>query len=356
MHILRKVGLGILSPLFIFLLFATAFDVGLIRTAAHPATVKKIVAESGIYDSVVPSLLRQAKTISTPLGDISTSDPTIRDAANRAVSPVVIRQQTEAAVDSLYQWLDGRVSQPNFTIGVAGDTAGLADSISGAVGQRLSQLPACSAAQSLAITRAGNFDAVNATCLPRGVTAAGITSQLKSAIAADQDFVSQASVSPASIKNGSGQSVFQQSSVKNIPVQYQRAKKTPVILIILTILIGAAIIFLSNSRPKGLRHIGVSLLIVGLIMLLFSWALNRAMSTKIAPAIKLDNAILQQDVRSLITDLSQRIDKNYWLFGGVYTVLGAAAIASGQWAVRRDTAGRPLDKVNIELVPHPKKK
>jgi hypothetical protein len=336
MHILRKVGLGILSPLFIFLLFATAFDIGFIRTATHPATVKKLVAESGVYNSVVPDLLKQSGSITTPLGDISAADPAVLQAAQQVVSPQNVQHQTETAIDSIYQWLDGRIAQPQFTIGLAGNNGAFADSVSVVIGQRLAGLAACSASQSLAIARAGNFDAIDTTCLPRGVTAAQLAAQVKSSIAANQDFISQASISTANIKSGdNGQPLFEQPGVKSAPKQYQRAKKTPLILSVLTILIGAGIVFLSSSWQKGLRHTGINLVIIGLIMLIFSWGLNRAVSTKVVPKISLDNAVLQQDIRNLVTDIARQIDKNYWFFGGLYTVLGAGGITTAEVFRRR---------------------
>lgn len=339
MDLVKRLALVILSPLFIFLLFATAFDIGFVRTATHPDTVKKIAAESRIYDTVVPNLLKQAGAITTPYGDIAVSDPTVQQAAAKAVSPQKIRAQSDAAIDSIYQWLDGKISQPSFTLGLNGQNKTFADSVAGSIQQKLAGLPACSSAQNLAIEQGGQFDAVNATCLPRGFTATAIARQVKSAIAGNQAFLNQASISSANIKSGNtNQPVFDQSGVKNIPKQYQRAKKTPLILSILTVLTGAGIVFLSRTWQKGLRHVGINLVIIGIVMLVFSWTLNRAASTKIVPKISVDNAVLQQDIRHLVTDISQQIDKNYWFFGGLYTVLGAGGIAAAEVSLRRRAA------------------
>jgi hypothetical protein len=74
-------------------------------------------------------------------------------------------------------------------------------------------------------------------------------------------------------------------------------------------------------------------------MMIFSYGLNRAVSTKVVPKIKVDNAVLQQDVRKLVSDLSQQIDKNYWFFGGFYTVLGAGGITAAEISRRRSKLG-----------------
>src|SRR5262249_11460494 len=150
---------------------------------------------------------------------------------------------------------------------------------------------------------------------------------VKSAVINNQDFLSNTVITPDNVQvvsecvrhtandsepcvPVSKKSIFKLDGANELPKQYQNAKKTPWILSILTILVGAGIVFLSSTWRKGLRHIGINLLIIGLVMLVFSWALNQAVTKKIVPKIKVDNAIFQQDIRNLVTDLAQQIDKN----------------------------------------------
>jgi len=336
MNILRRTGLVILSSLFVFFLFATAFDVGLIRTTTDPGTIKRLAAESGIYDSLVPSLLKQQGTISTSFGSLSANDPDIKQAIDSAVSPQYVRQNIEEAIDNVYKWLNGDISRPDFKIGLTDQRASIADSVSATLKQKLAGLPTCSFAKSRAIARSGSFDIANATCLPYGVTAASLASNVKNSILNDRDIFKDASIDASDIKNGdTGKSVFEQAGVKNLPKQYQRAKKTPWILGILTILAGVGIVFLSETWHRGLRHIGINLLVVGIVMLLFSWALSHIVNTNIAPRISVDNRILQQDLRSLVVDIGHQINKNYWIFGGLYAVLGAGTLAGTSLFYRR---------------------
>jgi uncharacterized membrane protein (UPF0136 family) len=149
-------------------------------------------------------------------------------------------------------------------------------------------------------------------------------------------FLDQTKFSSSDIKNeNTKRSVFD-DQLKQAPKQYQRAKKTPVILITLTILVGLGVVFLSRNWIIGLRHIGINLALIGALMLLFAWGLNRAVSTKVVPQIKINNAVFQQDIRKLATDITQQIDKNYWMFGGVYAVLGAGSIAAAEVFKRRN--------------------
>ena len=340
MPILKKILLGILSPLFIILLFATAFDVGFTHTATNPATVKRLISDSGIYHSVVPAVLQQTKSISTAYGAVLATDPSIQSAANSALPPLFIQQNTEMVIDNTYDWLNGKIAEPDFKIDLSGSKTLFANKIADTVQGRLSSLPACSRSQSLATAQSGQIDAFNITCLPIGVSPVTVAEQVRASLAGQQDFLSNTTVTAADIKNnGSNQSIFT-NQLKNAPVQYQRAKKTPALLILLTILAGAGIVFLSRTWQTGLRHIGINLVIVGVLMLVFSWALNRIVSTKVVPKIKVNNLVLQQDIHNLATDLVQQIDKNYWYFGSIYSVLGAGAIAGAE-IFRRRTASPP---------------
>lgn len=315
--------------MFISLLFITAFDVGFVRTATHPGTVKRLVAESGIYDTVVTSLLQQAKSINTDVGTISASDPTIQKAANQTITPQYIKQNAEMTIDSIYVWLDGKTTQPDFRIDLAKVKNDFAGNFSATVEQKLATLPACTNAESSVIAASGQYDAINASCLPHGVTAADAAAKLKASIAGNGDFLEKTTLSADNLKGDNNQPVFS-GKLKDAPKQYQRAKKTPLILIILTVLCGVGIVFLSTTWQKGLRHISINLVVIGAVMLIIAFVLNKTVSSQIVPKIKLDNAVLQTDVRNLVRDLSQQIDKNYWFFGGIYSVLGVIGVAAAE--------------------------
>ena len=334
MPIASKIGLAILSPLFIFLLLAVAFDVGLMRTVTHPQTVKRLVSESGAYDSVVPNVLSQVSSIPTAYGNIPTSDPAIKRAVKAALPPQYIQQNTELAIDNIYDWLNGKIPQPNFQIDFSGAKVLFANNVADALQKRLAALPACSFSQSRQIALSGNYDAYNAACLPYGVSPVTVAEQLRAAIVSQQDFLKNTTISAAGIKGSNGRPLFS-GQLASAPKVYRGLKQTPTILIILSGLSGIGIVFLSRSRLAGLRHIGINLLAIGVIMLVFSWLVNRAVSTNITPKIKVDNAILQQDMHGLITDVTQQVGQNYWFFGGLYAGLGIIAVAGSHLAMRR---------------------
>ncbi|HXY18026.1 MAG TPA: hypothetical protein VEH48_01225, partial [Candidatus Nitrosopolaris sp.] len=127
----------------------------------------------------------------------------------------------------------------------------------------------------------------------------------------------------------------------NVPNQYQKVKKTPFLLGLVTIVLGLAIIFLSTARAAGLRRIGWPLLVVGIVLLAFAWAINRVTVHNLAPKISVNNAVLQSSLRTLIVDVEQAVDKSYWWFGGGYAALGLGAIGGAMYIKKHNGSKKP---------------
>jgi len=336
MQFVRKALLVLLAPLFTLLLYATAVDVGFVRVGTHPSTIKSILAKSGIYNTVVPGLLDQSKEISGSGGSVSLSDSLVRTAAGQTFTPQLVQQDTEATIDGVYDWLDGKTPLPDFQIDLTSTKAAFAANVAKLAQQQLQTLPVCSSAASVE-----NFEPLSASCLPPGVTPASAAATLQSTILSGKGFLDNPVITATSIKSGSSsQSVFA-DQLKNVPNQYQKVKKTPFLLGLVTIVLGLAIIFLSTARAAGLRRIGWPLLVVGIVLLAFAWAINRVTVHNLAPKISVNNAVLQSSLRTLIVDVEQAVDKSYWWFGGGYAALGLGAIGGAMYIKKHNGSKKP---------------
>jgi hypothetical protein len=309
-----------LLPLF---LFALAIDAGIIRTAGSSAPIKKVLADSGIYSSVVSSALDQAKNSAGDSGGgISLSSPGVKTAAENAITPAYLRQNTEKVLDSVYAWLNGKTATPDFSIDVSSIKATFAAEAGKAAQAQAASLPKCTSAQ----PTNNSFDPFSATCLPAGMTPAQAAATVKNDIASGQGFLKEPAITADSVKSaGTNQSVFN-DQLKNAPQAYQKIKKTPIILGILSLVTILGMIFLSTSRRRGLRRAGTILLIVGVVVVIFAWVLNWGVNQKALPKLNMDNKVLQEKVRLLAKDLTGNLDKTYYIFGGVYAALGVLAI------------------------------
>ncbi len=337
MSILRKILVVFLAGSLPFFLFALDIDTGVIKTAGSSAPVKKVLADSGIFNSIVSSALDQAKTSSGEQGGgVDLTNQIVKKAAEKTITPQYLQTNTEKVLDSVYAWLDGKTTLPDFSIDVASLKTNFAAEAAKAASAQAASLPVCTSA-----TPTENFNVFSATCLPKGLTAAAIGAQIQNGIASGQGFLSNPTITAESIKSGSSnQSVFA-DQLKSAPLAYQRIKKTPIILGVLSLLTAAAIIFLSSSRAKGLRRVGIILLAIGAILLIFAWGLNYGVNQKALPKLNMDNKVLQEKIRTIVADITQSIDKTYWIIGGIYAGLGALAIGGSMFVRRR--RGLPAD-------------
>lgn len=333
MQFVRKAALVVVVPLFSLVLFGLAADIGFVRVVTHPEKIKQILNDSGVYSSVVSGLLDQAKQVSSNNGDISLSNTLVRSAADQAITPTFLKQNTETFIDSVYRWLDGKSASPDFLIDLTSVKTQFADNVASNLQPQLAALPVCPAG-----TNVQSFDAFNATCLPRGVTAAQAVANVKSDILNGKGFLDNPTITAKDLKSSdSNQSVFN-DNLKDAPKAYQRAKSSPVILALLALLIAAAIIFLSPTRRSGFRRVGITLLSMGVFMVIFAWGLNQA-TNKALPKLKLNNVVLQEKVKVLARDVVQEVDNTYYIVGAAYAVIGAGSLAGAMFLFKGRGAG-----------------
>lgn len=304
-----------------FLLFAIALNFGVLRVAGSPKPVKEILADSGIYGSVVGSALDQAKKTAGNGTEVSLIDPAIKKAAEESFNPQVVQSSTESVIDGVYHWLEGKSPQPDFNIDLTSVKTTFAEKVGQAAQTRAATLPICT-------TAPVTTDPFSATCLPPRLTPAQVGEQAKNTVLAGQGFLEHPNITYSNIKSDdpSQQNIFD-NQLKDAPKRYQMLKKAPIILGVLAVLAIVVIIFLSESRRKGLRRVGITLIMAGAFMLLFAWGLNRIVNHNVIPNIKMDNGLLQTNLQILVKDITLKIDQNYWIFGGTYAVLGILAIA-----------------------------
>lgn len=345
MNILRKMLLVILAGLLPLFLFSLAIDSGIIKTAGSSAPIKKVLNDSGIYNSLISGLLDQAKTSGGDQGGgTSLTDQGVKAAAEKTFTPQFLQSTTEKILDSVFAWLDGKTLIPDYKIDVSGLKGTFAMEVAKTAEARAATLPACPPG----LSGGSSFDAFSATCLPKGLTAAQAAIQVQNDINSGDGFIKDTLLSADSVKtSGSNQSVFV-DQLKNAPKAYQNIKKTPIILAVLALITTLGIVFLSSSRVAGLRRAGIVFLIVGFLLLVFAWGLNYGINQKALPNLNMDNKVLQEKVRNLVSDVVASVDKTYWIFGASYAGLGVVAIGGSKFIHKR--RGLP-DKKEGEQTP-----
>ncbi len=313
-----------------------AVDLGVIRLIGSPAPIKKILASSGIYNSVVKASLNQAGKISVGSSELTLSNPAIQTAAESTFSATYIENTTNGLIDSVYRWLETGSAAPDFKIDLAAKKAEFASKVAKAVEKRAAKLPTCTT-YSVTI----NADPLTMRCLPIGITPAKAAATVRHDIAGSKDFLDKQVITAASLKSSdSDKSVFQ-GQLKNAPKAYQKFKSSPLVLTVIVLLLATAVVFLSSSRMAGMKHAGFIFLGTGLFLVLFGLAINEAAGNKIIPKIELTDSVLQDSVRHLVRDGVDSLSNNFVVIGGVYSAIGGAAIGAFYWVRHRQPANPP---------------
>jgi hypothetical protein len=303
------------------LLFVTAVTYGVNAIIGKPEPVKEVLKDSGIYSSVTSQVLKDTDKSKGDSSDVSLENKAIKKAALSIFSPSVVEENSEKAIDGIYNWLEGDTPLPDFSLNFTSLKAQFASKVGKEAQKRAAKLPICALG-----TFPKTTDPFKANCLPYGITPKQIGEQTKNDILKGEGFLEDPVLSAENIKSeNSNLSVFA-DQYKNVPPTYQKLQIAPVVFGVLSLIAAAAIILLSPTKVKGLFRVGVTIIVIGIAMLIFAWVFNYGVNNRLLPNIQLENNILQNNLKKLIADIAHRIDINYWIFGGAYSAIGALAI------------------------------
>lgn len=320
MPILKRVLLVPASMAATLFLIFTAIDAGVVRVVGSPDPIKKTLADSGIYGSLIPSLLDQAEKKPSPATDvIPFNHEIVRSAALTTFSGDYLQSSSNTIIDSIYRWMEGQTPQPDFTIDLSAKKTELANKVADGVQARVAALPRCTKAPS------SDFNGFTADCRPSAITPTQAASVVREELLNSQDFMSDTVIAANEVKGESGQPLFT-GAFKDLPDYYQKFKASPAVLAAIGFLLLAAVFFLSTTRLGGLKHVSFILIGSGVFLLVFTLGVNEALDNKVIPQISLENAALQDNLRQLAGDMAGRISNSFMVFGAAYSALGALGI------------------------------
>lgn len=338
MLFLRKATVWLAVLVLPLLLFALATNLALLRSAGSPDPIKDILRDSGIYDSAIDAVLEATDNPNDngQPGGIRADNPVVREAAKKAFTPQLVQSSTENFIDGYYKWLEGKTSTPQFRIDLTSAKTTFVNEIAVGAQAKAASLPACPKGLT-------SFeDPFAATCLPRGVSPTVAGDKIRQELAdGEEKFLKNPVITADTLKSKDNKPAFSDSSP--LPENYQRLKKIPALLSVLALVAISTVIFLSESRQKGLMKVGVTLLVVGTTLLFFAWLASRVVNEVAIPKIKFDNATVQGKVRTLVSDVSETVGRNFMIAGGTYAALGAAATSGAIYLGRKSHPGKPKE-------------
>lgn len=135
-------------------------------TLLDRSEVQTWLAQSGVYSNLLTTLLSSNPATEqqlSPAGS-SISRDTVKTALVQTLPPSFVRQSTEYALDSAYNWLDGKQSTIQFEINATGYKEAFVQNLAAQLEPQLAAMPRCNSLS--------EFNSADPTCLPPGTTAA----------------------------------------------------------------------------------------------------------------------------------------------------------------------------------------
>lgn len=323
---IASISAGLLG-LILSLFFVTV----VITLTVRPGDIKSWVAGSGLYNSAVDNVLKDAeKKVSeeggqADLGGLSITDPAVQQAAKEALTPSFLQSSTEQVVDGSFEWLDGKSNKPNFAINVAPVKQRFADSLAAYAKQRYQNLPDCAPR-----TLPKSTDPLTIDCKPPvSFDINAQVEQFRNKILQSNDVLAKPVISPDSLTTDgkTSQQPFAER-YRAVPQSYQAARVLPWALIIPAFALAAATIFLSIPKKKGLQRVGWTILGMGIavsvITILTSTGFAKA-KDKVAsdPAFA---SSFKDSLLKLLDALQQDLVRHATIVCAVYLLLGGGIV------------------------------
>jgi hypothetical protein len=278
MLFVRKAFVFLLSVILFLTLLAGALAFSISIALSHPEKLESWLSESGLYSNFVSNALNQAgasQNTSSQSGGVSLSNPVVKQAAESTFSPTLLQSYADTILNSNYAWLEGKTPTPAFSINLSSAKATFAQNVGQYAQAKLESLPVCTKIQALSQPTS---DPLSLTCRPSvlnpAVAGEQVTQQLLSSNFLNNTVITASNLSPS--HGASSQPYYEKLSFA--PKIYGLATKLPWVIGAFAALCAIGIIFTSTLKRRGLRHIGIVLILAGLVLMIIKFAANDALT------------------------------------------------------------------------------
>lgn len=317
----RWFGLTIFGYALIMALFLLANATVFSLITSNPDRMKEIITASGAYDNLPEAIFSSTENSANQRGqnnqtnkEISIDDPDVKKAILESFNPVFLQQSFENGIDGTYAWLDGEISQPNFSIDLKQPKEQLVGKMVDYRLKTIETLPPCDINQLNSDT-----DVFNLNCRPPyALDPAQIKQQVRDEMAKNDEFLGKDIFVAADIKGQEGKAFYETFSA--LPDQFDAAKKLPFALVFVIGLFSAGIIYISETKKRGLLSLSRIFIVSG-ILTIFAPAGINFLSEKIL-ATTGNNQVMKDVVLPLINEFNSATAYVYHWVGAISIVLG----------------------------------
>lgn len=321
----RWFGLTVFGYALIMALFLLANATVFTLITSNPDRMKEIITDSGAYDNLPEAIFSSTENSANQQGqnnqtnnEISIDDPDVKKAILESFNPAFLQKSFENGVDGTYAWLSGETSQPNFSIDLTQPKEQLVSKMVDYRLKTIATLPPCDIKQ-----LNSDLDVFNLNCKPPyALDPAQIKQQVKDEMAKNDEFLGKDKFVAADIKGQEGKAFYETFST--LPSQFQAAKKLPFVLVFFIGLFSAAIIYISETKKRGLLSLSRIFIVSGVLTLFAPTGIN-FISEKLLAATG-NNQVVKDVVSPLIIEFNSATAYVYHWVGAVSIILGIVGL------------------------------
>ncbi len=227
-----------------------------------PNYIKKWAEKSGAFSSLADITIKRAAASQTDkgagAGQIPYSNELVQKAAKDVLSEQFYASSTDTFIEGSFAWLRRQSPNPTFDIDLTEAKTGFINRLGELAGERYQSLPLCANN-----AQPKSLDLLTIDCkITDYDTELAITEQ-KNSLLADQTLFDKSAITSDSVGQLNGKNFFERHD--EIPYIYVAIQKTPLVFGALAILSGLAVIFLAESKKKGLRKLGWRTIVAGIL-------------------------------------------------------------------------------------------
>lgn len=326
---LKRLSLWLLAAFFAFCVLAVAISASTNSVLGKPDSLKDSLADSNVYDNIAAGFVDQAveETSKQQPGQtegIQLTEETMRDVADRVITPAKVQGYAEQIIDGTYDWLEGDTEQPSFELDLDDIQKDLGNAAGDVAVNRVKKLPACTL-QQLQTTDLNNIDPFNLPCRPPGINLETERAKLVKEFTSNENALGEDSTFTAEdigTDEVTGQNAFDNLSI--LPTMFQLSQILPWILGVLGVLAGAGIVFFNENRRKGLKKVSLVLLTSGILLLVGIW-----LASALFGSMQFDGTAddqMREAMTNLVRTLNAEFNRTLLIFAVVYSVVGAGGL------------------------------
>lgn len=352
MDFLRKAGVFLAASLLPLVLFSFGLGFSILQVYGQPDRIKNALETSNAYDTFISDMLSEARSSANGLGEgIPADRPEVKQIIENAVSPEYLKGQTEGFLDGIYAWVKGESKQLQLEINFTDARTRLADGLAQYAANRAASLPPCTTPVDPA-----TFDAMNAECLPPGISPAAAAEIVRQEV--NNEIFEDPVITQDDLKNDQGEPLQQQ--LQDVQGAYDGLVTGLWVSGILALLLAAAVILLSKPWRAGVKRAGIIFISVGALSAALA-AVGAFLFKQLAESLAAEGSV-QSSLANVASILANDF-RTWWLgYGIILLVLGVGGLVAlkfvkaGKEPGEPELSARPNDPEPDEFTkPAPKK-